>query len=262
MKWAICIGLIVFVGIGWFTFCSKAREVEKLQERIEKVRDAGDPEGKVGEMESDLGSLEGEKTFTGLLLTFFSTGLVGILFVIYILPFFAHRVTHAIYDSAEMVEKDVMHEARVRVAQGDYEGAIDSFRQAANAEPQNRLPWVEIVKIQKDHLGDPQAAVQTIFSALANPWQVDDAAFFMFRLAELYDEALEDRASAVGVIRQVMDEFPRTRHSANAQTKLHEWGVHDHQAAVVPARVEPPPPTALNDDACQPADRDGAEKSV
>lgn len=266
MKWLMCIGLAVLICGAWLVFANKGWEIDKLNQTIRTVEDAGDPEGKVAEMKSNVGGLEGEKTFSGILLTFLSAGLVGILFVIYLLPYFAQRVTHAVYDSAEMVEKDVMHDARVFVAQGEYHGAIEAFRQAARAEPLNRLPWVEIAKIQKDNLDDPHAAIQTIRRALeSQSWEISDASYFLFRLAELYDEVLGDRGAAAAVLRQVIHEFPRTRHSANAQTKLHEWGMDDPNAvqAEAPARFEPPPPMEMEGEPqyeLPPADCDGADR--
>jgi tetratricopeptide (TPR) repeat protein len=183
-------------------------------------------------MEIDLNSMEGEKTMYGILLTFLSAGLVGIFFVVYALPFFAQRVTHAVYDSAEMVEKDVMHDARSLTAQGDYEGAIAAYKLAAAADPLNRLPWVEIAKIQKTNMEDSAAAIQTIRHALeGQAWEVNDAAYFLFRLAELYDEVEGNRESAVAIMNQVIEQFPETRHSANARNKLHEWSVAEAAAA-------------------------------
>lgn len=248
MKWAICIVLAVLIGGSWLMFSSKGRKIEKLQQEITRIEETGDADGDVGKLEADVRSLEGEKTFTGILITFLSAGLVGIVFVVYLLPFFAQRVTHAVYDSAEMVEKDVMHDARVLVAQGDYYGAIEAFKEAARLEPLNRLPWVEIAKIQKDNLEDPHAAITTIRYALENhEWEINDAAYFLFRLAELYDEVLGDRDSAAAIMRQVIENFPRTRHSANAQAKLHEWGMDDAGVvqAQAPPRVVPPPPEAI-----------------
>jgi tetratricopeptide (TPR) repeat protein len=181
---------------------------------------------------------------TGILLTFLTAGLVGIVFVFVVLPIMAHKMTHAIYDSAEMIERDVMHDARALVAQGEYEAAIEAFKEAAKADPLNRLPWVEIAKIYKDNLENPQAAIDTIREALdGQEWQVNDAAYFMFRLAELHDQELGERETAVAIMRQVVDQFPQTRHSANAKTKLHDWG-YDEPQAMQPqvAAIKPPPP--------------------
>lgn len=248
MKWVMCTVLAVLIGGSWLMFSSSSSQIENLQQQITALEEAGDADGDLGKLEADLRSLEGEKTFTGILITFLGAGLAGIVFVVYLLPFFAQRVTHAVYDSAEMVEKDVMHDARVLIAQGDYYGAIEAFKEAARLEPLNRLPWVEIARIQKDNLEDPHAAIMTIRHALENhEWEINDAAYFLFRLAELYDEVLGDRDAAASIMRQAIENFPRTRHSANAQAKLHEWGMDEAQTAhaQAPARVAPPPPEAI-----------------
>lgn len=164
--------------------------------------------------------------FTGILYTFLTAGYVGILFVAYILPLIAHRATHTIYDSGEILEKDNMSVARSKLAQGDYEGAMIAFREAAAADPENRIPWVEIIKIQRESLHDPASAVATIREILENQtWAENDAAYFLFRLAELYDGDIGDRDAAVEIMNQVLEQFPETRHSANARHKLHEWGL-------------------------------------
>jgi tetratricopeptide (TPR) repeat protein len=231
MKWLMLLVLAALVGGGYTMFAKKGKEMTDLKAKMEKIEEAGDPDSLVKTMEIDLNSMDGEKTMYGILLTFLSAGFVGIFFVVYLLPFFAQRVTHAVYDSAEMVEKDVMHDARSLLAQGDYEGAIAAFKQAAAADPLNRLPWVEIAKIQKTNLEDPAAAIATIRHALeSQAWEINDAAYFLFRLAELYDEVEGDRGSAVAIMNQVIEQFPETRHSANARNKLHEWEVADAAA--------------------------------
>ncbi len=231
MKWLMYLVLAVLVGGSWFIYSKSGGELKKVTAEIEQQQDLGDPDGKVAELNNRLQNIEGGRTFNGILLAFLSAGLVGIFFVLNVLPFFAQRITHAVYDSAEMIEKDVMHDARSLMAQGDYHGAIAAFQQAAAADPLNRLPWVEITKIQKDYLGDPGAAIETIRYALeSQSWEVNDAAYFLFRLAELYNEVNGDRASAVAIMQQVVEQFPGTRHSANASHKIHEWGLADAAA--------------------------------
>lgn len=216
--------LVALLGASSLFFYKKGKEMGALKTQITQMEEKGDPDGKVGEMQNKYNGLESDRTFSGILLTFLGAGVVGIFFVVFILPFFAQRVTHAVYDSAEMVDKDVMRGARSLLAQGDYHGAIAAFQEAAQADPLNRLPWVEIAKIYKDNLEDPAAAIGTIRHALeSQAWEVNDAAYFLFRLAELYDEVEGDRASAVAIMNQVIEQFPETRHSANAGHKLHEW---------------------------------------
>lgn len=222
MKWLLYLLLIALVGGSWVVFSNSGKELKAKQEQLDAATSGGDEDAR-SKLASEISGIEGERTFQGILLAFLSAGLVGIVFVFQILPLLAHKVTHAVYDSSEMMEHDVMHDARSLLAQGNYEGAIEAFRAAAAAEPLNRLPIVEIVKIQKDQLRDPAAAIQTVRDALeGQEWEPNDAAYFLYRLGELYDEA-GDRETAWAILQQVIDEFPNTRHSANALHKMHEW---------------------------------------
>lgn len=205
-------------------YAKKGSDMSSLKQRISQLEEVGDPEEKLPSIQIRLQSLEGERTFSGILLTFLSAGLAAVFVVIYALPFFAQRVSQSVYDSVEEVEKDLMRDARSRVAQGDYEGAIEAFKVAADADPLNRVPWVEMIKIYKENLHDAPAAIRTIRQAIeSHEWPANDAAYFLFRLAELHDEVEGDRAAAVAILNQVIEQFPGTRHSANATHKLHEW---------------------------------------
>jgi tetratricopeptide (TPR) repeat protein len=227
MKWLIYLVLAVCIIGGWIFYSLPSQETKDLEANIAALENSGmDENNELPKLKSRLESQANEKIFSGILLTFLTAGLVGTVVVIDVLPMLAHKATHSVYDSGEQVEEDAMHTARSKVAQGDYVGAIESFREAAKADPLNRMPWVEIAKIQRENLEDPNAAIQTIRHALeSQEWEINNAAYFLFRLAELYDEDAGDRLSATTMLQQVIDQFPETRHSANARHKLHEWGL-------------------------------------
>lgn len=227
MKGYIGLALLTLLVAGsWLLFYKAGDEMKALQAQIEEVQNMGDPEEEMPELRSRMTGVEGERIFKGILLAFLSAGLVGIVFVTQVLPIIAQKLTHAVYDSSEEVEPDAFHTARVLMAQGEWEDAIDAFKTAAEENPSNRMPWVEIAKIQKVYLEDPAAAVETLRDAVeSHEWEINDAAYLMFRLAELYDEDMQDRGAAVAIMEQVMEQFPESRHSANARTKLHEWGM-------------------------------------
>ena len=207
-------------------FYKSGDEAKELEKKIEQLYMIGDPEEKAPELKVQIYSIEGQRTFSGILLAFLSAGLVGIVFVTQVLPVIAQKMTHAVYDSGEEAEPDPFHDARVLMAQGEWQAAIEAFKKAVEQDPLNRMPYVEIAKIQKFHLEDPLAAITTLREAIeGQEWQENDAAFLMFRLAEIYDEDAGDREAAVAIMEQVLDQFPKTRHSANARTKLNNWGM-------------------------------------
>jgi tetratricopeptide (TPR) repeat protein len=225
MKWIGLLVVVVLVIGSWALYSKTGGKIKGLEHKVAALIELGDPEDEVPKVQAEINSLEGEKTFNGILLAFLSAGLVGVLFVVFVLPAWAQRMTHSVYDSGEEVEETALHEARSLIAQGDYENAIEAFKRAAAEEPLNRVPWVEISKIQKQQFHDTPAAIQTLRTAVeGQEWEINDAAFFLFRLAELYDE-VQDRSTAVVMLRQVIDQFPDTRHSANARHKLHEWHI-------------------------------------
>lgn len=228
MKWFLYAVLAVALIFGWFKFMtSQDDDIEEIKAEIIRIEDTGtiEEQEKLPTLHDQVAAKENENSLSGIMLAFLTAGLVGVVFVVDLLPLLAHRFTHAVYDSGEEVEEDVMHDARAKLAQGDYDGAIAAFRDAAAQDPQNRIPWVEIAKIQREHLSDPSGAVATLREAIEqHEWQVNDAAYLMFRLAETYDEAMGDRSSAVAIMQQVVSQFPETRHSANARHRLQEWG--------------------------------------
>ena len=159
------------------------------------------------------------KFATSLLLTV----TVAIFSAMFLLPALGEWIGNLFYSAPEEVEPDKYGEAASKLAQGDYEGAIKTYRAIAKDDPNTRFPHVEIAKIQLEQLHDADAAINTIQAALdSKQWPENDAAFYLFRLAELYHQERGDEGAAKGFLNRVMETFPETRHSANARHKLNE----------------------------------------
>jgi tetratricopeptide (TPR) repeat protein len=218
--------LTLLVVASWYKFDQSGKKSEELRAKVEKLSYDPETEEEARELKGKLNGMEGERIFTGILLTFLSAGLVGVVFVTQVLPVLANKVSEAVYASDEKVEFDPFHQARVLMAQGEWDGAIEAFKLAAEKNPGDRMPWIEIAKIQRQHLENPPAAISTLRECIeSNDWEINDAAFLMFRLSEIYEEDFEDRATAGSILSQIIELFPETRHSANARTKLHVWGM-------------------------------------
>jgi tetratricopeptide (TPR) repeat protein len=226
LKYIFLALLAILVAGSWYLYHQSGKEARKLAEQIEEKQYDSDFNKGIREMKSKLKGMKGQQVFQGILLTFLSASLIGILFVSHVLPWFANKITLGMYGSDEKMEPDPFHQARVLMAQGEWETAVEAFQSAAEKDPANRMTWTEIAKIQRQHLLNPPAAIATLRQAIeGHDWPVDDVAFLMFRLAEIYEEDFQDRENAGAVLHQIQELFPDTRHSANARTKLREWGL-------------------------------------
>lgn len=150
----------------------------------------------------------------------------GFLTVAYVMPEIVDRFTQEALGSTEEMEEDSFRDARSALAQGEYDEAIREYREGYEKDIDDRFPLVEIARIQREKLGDPHAAVNTLQEALeGKDWRENDAAFFMFRIADIYENDLDNKNGAIKILQQVCEEFPETRHSANATHKLRELGI-------------------------------------
>lgn len=224
--------LICATAISWMAFAKQGVDIAALDKQLNQAYENAADQDLIKALENEIEGKRSSRIFTGLLLTFLTAGVVGLFLAVYLLPMLAQKFTHAVYNSGELLEKDLMREAHSLLAQGEYELAIEAFKKVAAEDPYNRLPWVEISKVYRGKMNDPSTALSILRDALeAQDWQVDDAAYLMFRIAELYDEDFQDRTTASGIMHQVVEAFPETRHSANAAHKLREWEAEEHAAA-------------------------------
>ena len=215
---------IIGLALGWLSYKENYKSDDENYQELVKLEQSGATEEEMVKAESEQEADQNAVVFMGILLTLLTAGYIGVVFVLYILPMLAHRATQSVYDSTEQVEPDAMSKARSKMAQGDYDEAISEFHTAAKEDPMNRVPYLEIAKIQRQHQANPDAAISTLTTAIeGQEWEENDAAFLMFRLAEIYQEDKGDMAAASTVMQQVIDQFPQTRHSANASHKLQEW---------------------------------------
>ena len=147
----------------------------------------------------------------------------GLLAVKYLIPWLGDMMGEAMFSSGEKVEQDHMTKAAARIAQGDYPGAIEQYESMLREKPDDPFPVAEIAKMHAERLHDPQAALKVLEEHLqSKDWPVDDAAFIMFRIADLHLTHRHDFESARDMLEQIIGNFPNTRHSANAHHRMSE----------------------------------------
>jgi len=147
----------------------------------------------------------------------------GILCVKFVIPWIGDAFGEAVFSSGEKVEQDEMTKAAACISQGDYAGAIGHYEKMLDDKPDDPFPVAEIAKIHAERLHDPHSALRALEEHLqSKDWPVDDAAFLMFRIADVHLTHLHDFETAHDMLEQVVGNFPNTRHSANAHHKISE----------------------------------------
>ena len=158
------------------------------------------------------------------LIFFIVIGVGGGLWAIKIfIPWLGDVIGTFVYSSAEEIVVDDSMKAAAKIAQGDFEGAIEEYEKLAKDNPMDPHPVAEIAKIHSDRFHDHATALDVLQRHLqSREWPVDDAAFLMFRIAEVYSDRLHDYETAHDILEEVIANFPNTRHSANAHHRINE----------------------------------------
>jgi tetratricopeptide (TPR) repeat protein len=147
----------------------------------------------------------------------------GLLAVKFFIPWLGDIMGEAVFSSGEKVEQDNMTKAAACIAKGDYPGAIGYYEKMLEDKPDDPFPVAEIAKVYAERLRDPQAALKALEEHLqSKDWPVDDAAFIMFRIADLHLTHRHDFETARDMLEQIIGNFPNTRHSANAHHRMSE----------------------------------------
>ncbi|HCN79375.1 MAG TPA: hypothetical protein DIT13_19610 [Verrucomicrobiales bacterium] len=147
----------------------------------------------------------------------------GFLVVKYVVPWFGDAVGTALFSSGEMVGEDASMKAAAKLAQGDYEGAIAEHEKSLAENPAQVFPVGEIAKICADKLNDPARALRVLRERLAGQeWKEDDAAFLRFRMVDIQLEKLRDYAAAKTLLEGIIQDYPDSRHRANAYHRVNE----------------------------------------
>lgn len=218
----VMIFLIIYTMVAWNSSEKESEEARAAAEEAFMNSDI-DPyaEAKLAESD-DGGAAMMFKVGAPLLITIIYG---GILSAVYLLPLLVDKMGEEVMGSGAEVDRDPLQEARAALAAGDYVEAVGRYRKIWLEKRGERLPVVEMARIQRDHLKTPVAAVSTLQEALDDhEWPEDDAAFLLFRLVDIYESDLDDDENLVITLRRVIEKLEGTRHSANAAHKLRELG--------------------------------------
>lgn len=191
------------------------------------------------------------------------TGIFGAFFFFkVVLPVLGDSITTAMMESGEEPEEPPMVRIRELIAAGEFESAAEELVHVAAANPGDPVPWLERMALLDGKLADSDGAVQTLEVGLKSfEWETEDAANFLFRIVEIREKQGK-KEEVIAVLDRIIERFPATRFSANANHKKRELqgdivegkaagGNSAGQKAPPPPgsgggtkRVTPPPPSA------------------
>lgn len=146
----------------------------------------------------------------------------GICVALYVLPAIGEKVGGLFFNPDEEIEKDVHSEAMARIAQGDYEGAVEAYRKVYEDDPTDTLSLSEMAKLYCEKLGDAEAGARVLEEALGNEWTPKDGAFLAERLVDVRWNYQRDGLAARALLIEIAETMPDTKHAANAQHRLRE----------------------------------------
>jgi TolA-binding protein len=158
------------------------------------------------------------------LLTFFlvlATG-VGFVMVSWVVPLLGDLISGATFSSGEKAGPSPYARAISLTTTGQYVEAVIEFQRLAAADPTDRYPVMELVKLQLGKLENVDAAILTLQNALAQEWPEKDGAFFSQRLADLYQDEKGESARAKEILHSIIAKYPASPAAGNATHRIRE----------------------------------------
>jgi tetratricopeptide (TPR) repeat protein len=146
----------------------------------------------------------------------------GVLFVSLFMPVIGEWIGNFFFNPDEEQEKGPHADALAAIARGDYQRAIEEYRDAFAKDETDTLALSEIVRLSCDKLHDCDAAAAFLEEALERDWPPEDAAFLSTRLVDVYWNHQHNAARARAMLLQIIETLPNSKFAANAQHRLHE----------------------------------------
>jgi tetratricopeptide (TPR) repeat protein len=110
--------------------------------------------------------------------------------------------------------------AEARVKSGKYPEAVDEYRKVIAEYTEDIYPHLRIAELALKHLNDHGLAELELLSALGKAQGVDSTALAAGRLADLYQNTLQDPARALEVMKQLREKIPGSKQAKLAEERI------------------------------------------
>jgi|ERR1700677_70530 len=147
---------------------------------------------------------------------------IGGVVALAVVPAIGETIGNFFFNPNQEIEKNPHSNAMAKIAQGDYEGAIEAYKKNVEEDPEDMHALSEVIHIYCDKLHDHDSAERYLEEALKNEWPPEQGAFLASRLVDVYWNHRHDAERARHVLMQIAETMPNTKHAANAVHRLHE----------------------------------------
>ena len=140
-------------------------------------------------------------------------------------------------DSSRVMPEYSTAEARVKA--GRYAEAVEKYRQVIAQHPEDVYAHIRIAELAVEKLNDVKLAELELMSAYAKATTEDATVMAAGRLADLYQNTLQNPTQAIAVMRQLQSRLPETKHVLGAQQRIDalERVKAGHTVPAVPAKI-------------------------
>ena len=146
---------------------------------------------------------------------------IALILTILVVPAVGDRIGSFFFNPSEKIEHDQHADAIAKLAQGDFEGAIEDYEEIWARDPSDTLAVSEIARICCRDLGDTARAATVIERALEREWPHEQSSFLANRLADVY-LLQNDLVRARQLIVEIASNMEGTKYAANALHRLRE----------------------------------------
>ena len=153
-------------------------------------------------------------------------GLVAVTAIIVcvtLLPIVGEFLGSFMFTPNQKIERSPHADALAKLNAGDFEGAVEEYKEVFENDPQDIHAASEVVRIYCDKLGDSESAGAFLAEALAvSDRTPEEAAFLSQRLVDVCWNYQRDAIRARAILIKIAEDMPETREAANALHRLQE----------------------------------------
>lgn len=140
-----------------------------------------------------------------------------------LLPIIGDLAGHFLFTPNEKIERSPHADALAKLAAGDFEGAIEEYREVFDDNPQDTHAANEIIRLYCEKLGQPEQAADFLVEALSVGERApEEWAFLQERMVDVCWNFQHDGVQARAILNHIIERMPETRESANASHRLQE----------------------------------------